>query len=84
VDKLRWMSTEVYTELFALAQCMPGPASTQVRAGTFDRSGMTDSDRVATQGLARLPARPNAAASNPPSPPPSRPAFPSATLLPHD
>lgn len=30
VDKLRWMSTEVYTELFALAQCMPGPASTQV------------------------------------------------------
>jgi hypothetical protein len=31
VDKLHWMTTDVYAELFALAQCIPGPASTQVR-----------------------------------------------------
>lgn len=30
VDKLRWMSDDVYAELFALGQCMPGPTSTQV------------------------------------------------------
>lgn len=30
VDKLHWVSNEVYAELFALAQCVPGPASTQV------------------------------------------------------
>lgn len=30
VDRLRWMSDEVYGELFALGQCMPGPTSTQV------------------------------------------------------
>jgi hypothetical protein len=33
VDKLHWMSTEVYAEIFALAQCMPGPSSTQARFG---------------------------------------------------
>lgn len=39
VSKLRWMSDEVYAELFALAQCIPGPASTQVSfaVGTFKR-----------------------------------------------
>lgn len=30
VNKLRWMSEEVYGELFALGQFMPGPTSTQV------------------------------------------------------
>eukprot|EP00199_Chlamydomonas_sp_CCMP681_P001026 CAMPEP_0119109864 /NCGR_PEP_ID=MMETSP1180-20130426/24373_1 /TAXON_ID=3052 ORGANISM="Chlamydomonas cf sp, Strain CCMP681" /NCGR_SAMPLE_ID=MMETSP1180 /ASSEMBLY_ACC=CAM_ASM_000741 /LENGTH=522 /DNA_ID=CAMNT_0007095877 /DNA_START=95 /DNA_END=1660 /DNA_ORIENTATION=- len=30
VEKLRWMSTEVFLELFALGQCLPGPSSTQV------------------------------------------------------
>lgn len=30
VERLRWMSDEVYGELFALGQCMPGPTSTQV------------------------------------------------------
>lgn len=30
VDRLRWMSEEVYGELFALAQFLPGPTSTQV------------------------------------------------------
>lgn len=30
VEKLRWMSDEVYMELFALGQCLPGPTSTQV------------------------------------------------------
>lgn len=30
VDRLNWMSHEVYGELFALGQCMPGPTSTQV------------------------------------------------------
>jgi chromate transporter len=30
VEKLNWMSNEVYGELFALGQCMPGPTSTQV------------------------------------------------------
>uniref|UniRef100_A0A383W4R4 Chromate transporter n=1 Tax=Tetradesmus obliquus TaxID=3088 RepID=A0A383W4R4_TETOB len=30
VEKLRWMSDEVYGELFALGQFMPGPTSTQV------------------------------------------------------
>ena len=30
VDKLRWMSNEVFIELYALGQCLPGPSSTQV------------------------------------------------------
>lgn len=30
VDKLKWMSTAVFVELFALGQCLPGPTSTQV------------------------------------------------------
>lgn len=30
VDRLHWMSNDVYAEIFALAQCIPGPASTQV------------------------------------------------------
>jgi chromate transporter len=30
VERLRWMSDEVYGELFALGQCVPGPTSTQV------------------------------------------------------
>jgi chromate transport protein ChrA len=30
VEKLQWMSDEVYGELFALGQFMPGPTSTQV------------------------------------------------------
>ncbi|KAL3680672.1 hypothetical protein R1sor_023628 [Riccia sorocarpa] len=30
VEKLHWMSTDIYAELFALGQCMPGPTSTQV------------------------------------------------------
>lgn len=30
VEKMRWMSHEVYMELFALGQCLPGPSSTQV------------------------------------------------------
>lgn len=31
VDRLRWLSTDVFAELFALGQCLPGPTSTQVR-----------------------------------------------------
>lgn len=34
VEKLHWMTDDVYAELFALAQCMPGPASTQVSFAT--------------------------------------------------
>ena len=30
MDRLHWFSNEVYAEVFALAQCMPGPSSTQV------------------------------------------------------
>ncbi|KAG6546492.1 hypothetical protein Mapa_012041 [Marchantia paleacea] len=30
VEKLHWMSLDIYAELFALGQCMPGPTSTQV------------------------------------------------------
>ena len=30
VEKGRWMSSEIFMELFALGQCLPGPASTQV------------------------------------------------------
>ena len=30
VDRFRWISHDVYGELFALGQCMPGPTSTQV------------------------------------------------------
>jgi len=42
VEKLRWVTSGVFMELFALAQCLPGPTSTQVsfamgtvRQGTF-------------------------------------------------
>mmetsp|Transcript_91889 Transcript_91889/g.163588 ORF Transcript_91889/g.163588 Transcript_91889/m.163588 type:complete len:460 (+) Transcript_91889:47-1426(+) len=30
VEQLKWMSPEVFTELFAVCQCMPGPSSTQM------------------------------------------------------
>ena len=30
VEKLRWCSNLVFTELFMLGQCMPGPTSTQM------------------------------------------------------
>lgn len=30
VERLRWMTLPVYLEIFALCQCLPGPASTQV------------------------------------------------------
>ena len=30
VEKERWMTPEVFTELLALGQCLPGPTSTQV------------------------------------------------------
>eukprot|EP00798_Chlamydomonas_sp_ICE-L_P024333 gene24333-9949_t len=30
VEKLGWMPSEVFMELFALGQCLPGPSSTQV------------------------------------------------------
>ena len=30
VTKLRWITTTVFLELLALAQCLPGPTSTQV------------------------------------------------------
>lgn len=30
VERLKWCSLEVFTELFALGQCLPGPTSTQV------------------------------------------------------
>lgn len=30
VERLHWMSAEVFTELFAVCQCMPGPSSTQL------------------------------------------------------
>jgi len=30
VEQLKWMSAEVFTELFAVCQCMPGPSSTQM------------------------------------------------------
>ncbi|KAG0610833.1 hypothetical protein M758_7G095400 [Ceratodon purpureus] len=30
IERLRWLSTPVYLEIFALCQCIPGPASTQV------------------------------------------------------
>mmetsp|Transcript_42378 Transcript_42378/g.95628 ORF Transcript_42378/g.95628 Transcript_42378/m.95628 type:complete len:492 (-) Transcript_42378:5-1480(-) len=30
VERLNWMSPEVFTELFAVCQCMPGPSSTQM------------------------------------------------------
>ena len=31
--KRRWLSTSVFAELFALAQCVPGPSSTQLAYG---------------------------------------------------
>ncbi|XP_024383775.1 uncharacterized protein [Physcomitrium patens] len=30
VERLRWLTLPVYLEIFALCQCLPGPASTQV------------------------------------------------------
>lgn len=30
IEKLHWLSVNVFLEIFALCQCMPGPASTQV------------------------------------------------------
>ncbi|GIL47404.1 hypothetical protein Vafri_4228 [Volvox africanus] len=30
VERYKWMSLQVFTELFALGQCLPGPTSTQV------------------------------------------------------
>ncbi|CAK9063029.1 unnamed protein product [Durusdinium trenchii] len=30
VERLGWMSADVFTELFAVCQCMPGPSSTQM------------------------------------------------------
>jgi chromate transport protein ChrA len=30
IEKLHWMSNEVFMELFALGSCLPGPTSTQV------------------------------------------------------
>lgn len=30
VDRLNWMSSQVFMELFSLGQCLPGPTSTQV------------------------------------------------------
>ena len=33
VEKLHWVTSTVFLELLALAQCLPGPTSTQVSAG---------------------------------------------------
>ncbi len=30
VERYKWMSLQVFTELFSLGQCLPGPTSTQV------------------------------------------------------
>lgn len=30
MDRLRWLTAPVFTELFALSQCIPGPSSTQM------------------------------------------------------
>lgn len=30
IEKLHWLPVNVFLEIFALCQCMPGPASTQV------------------------------------------------------
>ncbi len=32
VEKLQWVTSTVFLELLALAQCLPGPTSTQARA----------------------------------------------------
>jgi hypothetical protein len=55
VEKLRWMSHDVFIELYALGSCLPGPSSTQVSfaIGTI-KQGISGARAVASRARARL------------------------------
>lgn len=65
VDKLRWMSNEVYGELFALGQCMPGPTSTQVSfaVGTIKKGAPGEHSPPASSRLMQWLAPPSSSGS---------------------